>query len=793
MKVSLHWLKRFVDFDLTATQLADKLTMRGFETEVVTDFDSLDNLVVGNVLTAEKHPDADKLKLCSVSDGSETFSVVCGAPNVNAGQKIVFAKVGAILPGDFKIGKAKIRGVESFGMICSERELGISEEHDGIMVLDDSLEAGTPIKDILGPLFNAIDVEVTPDKAFALSHRGIAREIATIVDRKLKTPLSTAELNSKTKDVISVDLDKKGGCTRYIAGIMKGVKVGPSPDWLSDYLKSVGQKSINNLVDISNFMLLEIGHPTHVFDLNKLNKPAIKVSWAKKGEKFKALDEETYELSKDHMVITDTKNTIALAGIIGGMESSVTDSTTEILIESAYFDPVVIRKGSKKLNLLSEASRRFERGTDPNAASEAFNMIVQLMQEVAGGTLESVITDECSMDLGNTSIDLSSDRLLKYAGQDISSKEVETILNGLHINTKKTKTGWSCSIPTFRTDLKVETDLIEEVFRCYGYENIKSSFSYSSIMQYANDEESSILSLKHHLSSLGFHQSYNNSLEDIEEVKLFGKDAISVINPSSERMNTLRTTLHSGLLKNLDFNYRNGSPNTLIYEYGTIFEGKTDQLKDISQKSSLSCLVHGDVFAKNVHFDSISASFAFLKGVASNIFEDKRLGIKVKFSEEKHHYCNPYFSIIDRKKQVIGGLGIIKESLLKELDIAHKHDVVVLDIDTKIFMDYRSYNTKVEDIIAFPVVSRDLNFKMDSNIHVGEVVKAMKSVNQSILQDVVPVDIYQSKKDSSAKDVLFSLSFQSPKKTLEDKDVNAIITEIINIVSKKFNAKLRDN
>ena len=793
MKVSLHWLKRFVDFDLTATELADKLTMRGFESEVVTDFDSLDNLVVGNVLTAEKHPDADKLKLCSVSDGSETFSVVCGAPNVNAGQKIVFAKVGAILPGDFKIGKAKIRGVESFGMICSERELGISEEHDGIMVLDDSLEAGTPIKDILGPLFNAIDVEVTPDKAFALSHRGIAREIATIVDTKLKTPLSTAELNSKTKDVISVDLDKKGGCTRYIAGIMKGVKVGPSPVWLSDYLKSVGQKSINNLVDISNFMLLEIGHPTHVFDLNKLDKPAIKVSWAKKGEKFKALDEETYELSKDHMVITDTKNTIALAGIIGGMESSVTDSTTEILIESAYFDPVVIRKGSKKLNLLSEASRRFERGTDPNAASEAFNMIVQLMQEVAGGTLESVITDECSMDLGNTSIDLSSDRLLKYAGQDIPFKEVETILNGLHINTKKTKTGWNCSIPTFRTDLKVETDLIEEVFRCYGYENIKSSFSYSSIMQYANDEESSILSLKHHLSSLGFHQSYNNSLEDIEEVKLFGKDAISVINPSSERMNTLRTTLHSGLLKNLDFNYRNGSPNTLIYEYGTIFEGKTDQLKDISQKSSLSCLVHGDVFAKNVHFDSISASFAFLKGVASNIFEDKRLGMKVKFSEEKHHYCNPYFSIIDGKKQVIGGLGIIKESLLKELDIAHKHDVVVLDIDTKIFMDYRSYNTKVEDIIAFPVVSRDLNFKMDSNIHVGEVVKAMKSANQSILQDVVPVDIYQSKKDSSAKDVLFSLSFQSPKKTLEDKDVNAIITEIINIVSKKFNAKLRDN
>ena len=312
-------------------------------------------------------------------------------------------------------------------------------------------------------------------------------------------------------------------------------------------------------------------------------------------------------------------------------------------------------------------------------------------------------------------------------------------------------------------------------------------------MQYANDEESSIFSLKHHLSSLGFHQSYNNSLEDLEEVKLFGKSAISVVNPSSERMNTLRTTLHAGLLKNLDFNFRNGSSNTLIYEYGTIFEGKTNQLEDITQKSSLSCLVHGDVFAKNVHFESISASFAFLKGVACNIFEDKKLGIKIKFKEQKHYYCDPYFSIIDGKKQVIGGLGVINQSLLKDLDIAHKHDVVVLDIDTKIFTDYRSYSTKVEDIVPFPLVSRDLNFKMDSNIKVGDVVKAMKSVNQSILQNVLPVDIYQSKNDVTTKDVLFSLSFQSPKKTLEDKDVNTIITEIINVVSKKFNAKLRDN
>ena len=792
MKVSLHWLKRFVDFELSASELADKLTMRGFESEVVTDFSQLGNVVVGDVLSAQKHPDADKLKLCTVSDGKEEFDVVCGAPNVEKGQKIVFAKVGAILPGDFKIGKAKIRGVESFGMICSERELGISEEHEGIMVLDDDIATGIPIEEVLGPIYNAIDIEVTPDKAFALSHRGIARELAAMIGTTLKTPLSTSELHSNTKDSISIELDKKNGCTRYMAGVMKGVKVGPSPKWLADYLKSVGQKSINNLVDISNFMLLEIGHPTHIFDLKKLAKPAIKVSWAKKGEKFHALDDETYTLESDHMVITDTKNTIALAGIIGGMDSAVSDDTSEVLIESAYFDPVVIRKGSKKLNLLSEASRRFERGTDPNAVNEAFHMIVQLMQEVAGGSLESIITDECNMSLDTSSVKLSSKKLVKYAGQLISDKDVEIILDGLHIKSKKSDNVWECTIPTFRTDLLTETDLIEEVFRCYGYDKIKSSFNFASIMQYANDEEVPITSLKHYLSSIGFNQSYNNSLEDLENVKLFGENAISVMNPSSERMNTLRSTLHQGLLKNLDFNYRNGSADTLIYEYGTIFSGKATNLGDIDQQNSFSCLVHGDLFSKNVHFDSISASFSFLKGVAQSIYEDK-LNTKIKFIEEKHSYCSSFFTIKDSKKQTVGAIGVINPSLLKKLDIAHKHDVAVLDINPTIYVEYCGFNTKVKDVIAFPAVTRDLNFKMGGEINVGDVSASMKTVNQSILQKVVPVDIYQSKHDKSSKDVLFKLTFQSPKKTLEDKDVNSVITEIINVVSKKFNAKLRDN
>ena len=792
MKVSLSWLKRFVDFDFSASELADKLTMRGFESEVVTDFSSLDHIVVGEVKSAEKHPDADKLKVCMVSDGKETYNVVCGAPNVDKDQKIVFAKVGAVLPGDFKIGKAKIRGVESFGMICSERELGISEEHEGIMVLDDSCKIGAKIDTILGETYDAIDVEVTPDKAFALSHRGIAREIAAMFGLKIKTPMEIVKATSKGKDIVKVVLDKKGGCTRYIAGTMTNLTVGPSPKWLAEYLRSVGQKSINNLVDISNFMLLEIGHPTHVFDLKKLSKPSIEVKWAKKNEKFDALDEETYTLDTDHLIITDTVNTIALAGIIGGKDSAVSDATTDVLIESAYFDPVVIRKGSKKLNLLSEASRRFERGADPEATLEAFYMIVGLMTEVAGGSLESIITDESTIDLTLHKVSLSEAKLLKYTGHDIDSKSVSLILDGLHIESKKTKTGWDCIIPSFRHDVKHETDLIEEVLRCYGYENIQSSYSFSSQMQYANDAEQPIFELKQYLSSLGFNQCYNNSLQDLGEVKAFGINPVSVMNPSSERMNTLRTTLHRGLFENLDFNFKNGSSNTLIYEYGTVFEKKGDTLKDIEQVSNFSCLVHGNFYDKNVHFNSIENNFFLLKGIAANAFATLTKA-KVKFIEDKHTYCDVFYRIVDGKKNTVGSIGVVSDSFLNKLDIAHKTNVCVMDINSSLFVEHFNHNIKVQDVVLYPVVNRDLNFKFDSSTNLGEVCAAIKSVNQSIMQDVLPVDIYESKQEDSKKNVLFKLSFQSVKKTLEDNDVNAVIAEIINVVTKKFNAKLRDN
>ena len=792
MKISLSWLKRHVDFSWSASELAERLTMRGFESEVATDFSTLDHVVVGQVISCQKHPDADKLSLCKVSDGSTEFDVICGAPNVATNQKIVFAKVGAILPGNFKIGKAKIRGIESHGMICSERELGISEEHEGILVLDDKAKVGTSIEKVLGPLFNAIEVEITPDKGFALSHRGIAREIAAMTNQSLKIPFSLQKPKQNASlEKISIDLDSKGGCTRYIGAVMKDVQVGPSPDWLKNYLKSVGQKSINNLVDISNFILLEIGQPTHIFDFSKFKKRTVAVQWAKEKEKYHALDEETYELSKNHLVITDSKETVALAGIIGGYDSAVTDMTTEVLIESAYFDPIVIRKGSKKLGLLSEASRRFERGIDPNSSMEALLIIIQLIEEVAGGKLSSQITDSCAVNLESKKLSLSEINLNSVIGQITSKKEITSLLKQLDFSPKETKDGWECLIPTYRHDIDQEADLVEEVLRSIGYENIQSDFTYQTTLVNTKDDEYSIFKLKNHLSSLGFSQCYNNSLQDISEVNAFGINPIEVLNPTSERMNTLRTTLHQGLLKNLDYNFKNGNADVQFYEYGTIFSKEGEGLSGINQQSSFSCLVHGNWQDNNVHFKSIPLSFYYLKGVLENI-NVHFMSTKLKFISNKHPYLDSYQDIVDSKGDSIASIGTVKSSFLRKLDIAHKHPVHLMDINLQTFNQYSNYAVKFQEIAPYPKVIRDLNFKLSSTVIIGDVVKAMQSTNQSILIDVKPVDIFKKSKQDNDQDVLFKLTFQSDKKTLEDNDVNPIINDVIKIISSKFKGILRD-
>ena len=498
-------------------------------------------------------------------------------------------------------------------------------------------------------------------------------------------------------------------------------------------------------------------------------------------------------------------------------------------------------------------------------------MIVRLMQEIAGGELSSIVTDECALDLTPRKIVLSNKKLSQHAGFDIPANKVQNILSGLHIDCKSRGEGlismdiadilsdtnklqsmrirtefrpfmrnivdhlykidkitrkdassyrhrirfgsketlvelantlkkehsqdlpsefvvkttgkkninnrdtqkWVCTIPSFRGDLVNESDLIEEVLRCYGYDNIDASYSFSSQMQYVEDEERPISKLKQYLSSVGFQQCYNNSLQDKSQIKHFGVKSVSVMNPSSDKMNALRTSLHQGLLNTLDFNYKNGSQNVLIYEQGTIFKNNGKKLEDIEQKNAFSCLVHGDFSAPNVHFDPIEGNFFLLKGLAEGIFNNL-LKIKIKFVRESHPYCDTFYHIIDSKKSIVGSIGIINKGFLDKMDTSYKTDVCIMDIDTYRFKECSGYNIKAEDIILYPMVNRDLNFILDHDIELAQVCTAMKNVNQALLKEVVPVDIFESKELKNKKSVLFKLSFQDPKKTLEDNQVNSI-------------------
>jgi len=434
MIVSIPWLRQYVQIEESAEKAGEILTMLGHEAESVSDFSSMENIVTAKIIDLAPHPNADKLKICTVDCGTETLSIVCGAPNVAEGQVVPLARIGAILPGDFKIKKSKIRGEVSMGMLCSERELNISEDHEGLYILPENTQPGLPIGDILSERFNSIELDITPNRPDALSHYGIARDYAAKTNKKLKALEGISGNNpEKPTRKVKITIDDPVGCPRYIAGVVENVTVGPSPKWMIELLESAGQRSINNIVDISNYVLLEMGHPTHIFDFNEISTGEVLIRRAVKGEKFTTLDEIEHNLEDHHLLITNGGDPVALAGVMGGLNSAVADDTTTVLIESAYFDPVTIRKSSKSLGMLTEASRRFERGADPEAAMTAFWRIVSLLNEYAGGKLVSDVVDAYPTIIDPAVVILRYEEIINTAGFEIDKSFIEEKLQALRI------------------------------------------------------------------------------------------------------------------------------------------------------------------------------------------------------------------------------------------------------------------------------------------------------------------------------------------------------------------------
>ncbi len=795
MRISIEWLKEFVDLKETPDALADMLSMLGFESKVAHDFSLLTKVVVGKVVTAKKHPNADRLKLCTVNDGRNTLSVVCGAPNVDAGQTIVFARVGAVLPGDFVISKAKIRGEESRGMICSERELGISDEHDGIMVLPKTLKVGKLIQPHLDKMYSALELDLTPNRPDGFSHYGIAREVALKTRRKLKN-ISVKTLNAKSKDVhtiAKVTIEDATDCPRYMGAVLNNVTVGPSPDWMIERLKAAGQRSINNLVDISNYVLLEMGHPTHIFDFDMIPSNTIAIRRVKNDKTITTLDEEKRNLSKQQLLITDGKKPIALAGIMGGLESAVQDKTNTVFVESAYFDPVTIRKGSKELGLLTEASRRFERGADVNAVETALWRVINLLQEHAGGELIPGIIDEYPGKFKPKSITMRRNELDLFAGCKISDREVKMILNGLNIKHEKKKDHWKCIPPSFRPDLEREADLIEEIIRVYGYDNIPSATNYaSSYLLEHPDPEKPLEDLRNLFSAFGYQECQSNTLQSEYWTTIHGKKSIAMMNPLTEHMTHMRTDLLPGLLEALDFNIKNGSPDLYLFELGNVFIQEKKGLSGMKEIPLVCGLVHGNRVSLSAHEQAKTTTVFTVMGHMDRLCMAMDTSTPTFEMVEIKGYQQAFTVCVE--KEEVGVLGMVDPIFVKDLGLEIDQPVHCFSLETNKLIPLLTNQQKFATINVYPIVERDVDFVFSEEVETGVVSQKILKQNYPNLNEVFPIDIFRHKSvGSDHKSVTFHFRFQHPDKTLEDNEVSSVINKIKRLVLSDFDAKLRSS
>jgi len=790
MIISIDWLKDFIDVEETPEELSNMLSSLGLEAEYNDQFGDVMGVVIGKVISVSNHPNADRLNVCMVSDGQKEFQVVCGAPNVAEGQIIAYAKVGSTLPGGFNLEKIKLRGVESNGMICSARELNISDDHEGILVLPKSCTLGANFIDDYANKFLNIELDITPNRPDAFSHFGVARDIS-VFKKRILNPLTFEVKNINNDSTFSISVSDQKDCPRYIGAIVNNVKVGPSPTWIQDRLIAAGQRPINNLVDISNYVLMEMGQPTHIFDWDKVNSDKIFVRRANKNESIITLDQDSYKLNENNLLITDGDKPIAIAGVMGGFDSAVNEETKTIFIESAYFDPIVIRKSSKSLMLSTEASKRYERGADPQGALPAFWKIINLIEKYAGGSFEGDFLDVNYTDPNNDSIILRLSEIDQMLGVSLEKDFIVEVLEGLGFTVKaKNDNEYDCVPPSYRPDVSREIDVIEELARMKGYDNIPIDDSlYGHFFINETDPQYYLQRFRDKLSGLGFFQHYSNSLQDKITSNLFSNNSISMLNPLSNKMAYLRTSLYPGLLRAAELNIKNSTNSLRLYELGNIHSQNGKKLGDMSEEIKLTGIILGDERINSVHHDEEDHDIFSIKGMLKHILGDTAFS-KIDMVDCKNELYEYGFSL-DAEGIHIGTFGKISKKLFKLLNIGSK-DVFGFDINIekiKSFTGEKIYKS----INSLPKISRRINLLLKDQESVGSILKLIQEKGGANLIEYHPVEIFKDKDSigENKKSVVFEMIFQHKEKTLEDKDVNPIIDEIIDIAQTKFNAKLR--
>ena len=798
MLISLNWLKQYIDLDgIEINEMENALTMIGQEVEKIEIAGSnLENVVTAKIIEKEMHPDSDHLTVCKVDNGKEILQIVCGASNHKAGDKVVLAQIGAKLSEDFVIKKGKIRGKESCGMLCSEVELGIGSDKDGIIILPEDAPVGVPFKDYLGINDTVFELEITPNRPDCLSHIGIARELSAYYGKELKYPETEikSEISEKTSDNVKVSIEDSNLSRRYVTRILKNVTVKESPKWLKERIEAVGLRSINNIVDVSNFILMEMNHPNHVFDLDKIEGNEIKVKSAVKGDKLVTLDEQERELEDGDIVICDSKKILALGGVMGGLDSEVTDNTKNILLEVAQFNPQNVRKTSRRLTLSSDSSYRFERGIDVEDSIKVINRLANLIQEVAGGEILNGYVDVYPVPHENKVAELNFERLNRFVGKVIPREKVIEILRNLEIDVKDNGETLTLTAPSYRGDLELEQDYFEEVIRMYGFDNIENILPRVDINKNSTLDTTKLTDrVKTICASVGLKEVINYSFipkDALQKLKFTGVSEdklIDISNPITEDFVTMRPTLLYSLIKNAKDNMNRNVSNIRFFEVSRTFE-KAEELAKEDIKVGIILAGENDKTLWNpkpVHYD-----FYDLKGIVEEIFSKLKFqSFSIKRSVQTEFHPGRSADVFVGK-EYIGSFGEIHPDVLENFGL-DKKTVLVAEFNIELIKKYINKPFVYQGIVKYPAVPRDLALVMNENILVGDVLKTIEKIDKKV-EKVELFDIYQGiGVEPGKKSVAISILLRDDSKTLEEKEINDIIDKILAKMKKDYMAELR--
>ena len=799
MKISNNWLKDYIKTDLSSEKIGAFLTDIGLEVEGIEKYESvkgsLEGIVVGKVLTCEQHPNADKLKITTVEVGSgKILNIVCGAPNVAAGQTVPVAVVGTKIYDKkgsfFEIAKAKIRGEVSEGMICAEDELGLSDDHGGIMVLDEeTYKVGEPFAKYFSLTNDEVyEIGLTPNRTDAMSHYGVARDLqAFLSNNGVKSEfekISTAIVSTEGEHGFELEVEDSALCPRYIGAIIENVKIAPSPAWLQDRLKAIGLSPINNVVDITNYILHGLGQPLHAFDADKISGKKVKVGVNEAGTKFTTLDGIERTLNGSEIIIKDGNNQpMCIAGVFGGSESGVSNETKTIFLESAYFNPVAIRKAAKSHGLNTDASFRFERGVDPNNTRTAITQAIKLIEEITGGKKIGSLLEHYPNKIEDAKIIFRYSKLDQILGVKIHREKIKEILKSLEIKAvNDIADGLELAVPAYRADVTREIDVIEEILRIYGYNKVDApqKISFTPVKLSFDDQDALENSWARTLQSNGFNEVMNNSLTSVKDET----NAVKLLNPLSKELTFMRKSLLEGLLENTIYNINRKNQDIKFFELGKIYHKK----EKYEERKQLAILISGRTYSENWLMPKSASDFYMLKAYVKVLFD--KLNLETEEISLEDDRFGDALEIIS-KGNTIARLGKVSPKLLKEYDI--DQDCFYAEIETETVQKLRTKeNFKFVDIPKFNKIRRDLALLVDKNVNYAELYKLAKKNPSKYLKNINLFDVYEGKNLPEGKKS-YALSFEllNEEKTLEDKDITAVMDSLIKNFKKEFNAELR--